>query len=136
MDPEPGEAWFEYLGRPDEGSRREAKDWAESRPPQIRRLCYRRPPGTAAVVNGRAAWLVGYAETDAEPGFWFSHTCPADDYDKAVRERFVVCAGHAAGDARECCDRCGRLTETEPFESWKGPLDICSECWSDAAMEE
>ena len=72
-----------------------AREWIESRPPEIRALIEQYPPGATIDHNGQPAYLLGYAEVDGpEPGLWFSLVDPAVDYERANRERFFVCAEH------------------------------------------
>jgi hypothetical protein len=83
--------WQHYLdGFDDPDRRRQAEEWYMSRPEPIRALVRRYPPGSHAVVHGRPAYVISYFEE----GLSMSHVDPSVDYDKAVAERFFVCADH------------------------------------------
>jgi hypothetical protein len=66
--------------------------WLASRPPEIRELAEAKPPGSWTMMGGRKAHLVSYALSTVGPGYHFSFTDPAVDYDAAVATRFFVCA--------------------------------------------
>lgn len=70
--------------------------WVEARPPEVRELCYRFPPGSEVSIRGRKAWLVGYADAQADSGagFLFSHVDPFADYERAIESKFFVCGSH------------------------------------------
>jgi hypothetical protein len=69
------------------------KEWIETRPPEIKALIVRFPPGTAITVNNQLLYVVGYAEGNGsnENSLIVSRTSPADDYDLAVATREYVC---------------------------------------------
>jgi hypothetical protein len=97
-------AWDQYLsGFDDPEKRKAALAWVESRPPEIRALIHRFPPGTTIRIDGKDAFVVSYASMkpnpDGEkpgPGMYFSSTNPAEDYQGALASRFFVCGEHLA----------------------------------------
>jgi hypothetical protein len=86
--------WDRYLASLDPGRREIALAWVDSRPPAVRALFRRFPPGSTFLMEGRTAYIVGVAETDDEPGMLLSYTNPAVDYDGAFASRFLVCGEH------------------------------------------
>ena len=89
--------WERYLASLGTGAlRAEAEAWADSRPPAIRDLCRRFPPGSRVAVDDRPpAHVIGYAEADdGTTGLWLTHLSPYDDYDAALAARFYLCAEH------------------------------------------
>lgn len=87
-------AWELYLDGFDDPERRQAAiDWVESRPPAVRDLCHRIPPGSVVVVEGKPAYVVSYAE-GKEPGIFLSRTDPRLDHETAFASRFFVCGSH------------------------------------------
>lgn len=82
-----------YLERLQPDAKRQAREWVESRPPEIRALCEAHPPGSVAAIHGRTAYLMGFTEGDP-PGLLFSYTDPAHDYEAAYASRFGVCGSH------------------------------------------
>jgi hypothetical protein len=68
--------------------------WMDSRPPEIRALLHRYPPGSTATIKGRTAFLLGYVQTTDEPGLYFSYIDPHQDYDAAAAAKFFVCGSH------------------------------------------
>jgi hypothetical protein len=86
--------WEQYLASLDADRRKEVLEWFQSRPPNVRALFRRFPPGSTFSLDGRTAYLVSIVETTDEPGMILSHVDPAEDYDKAVATRFFVCGDH------------------------------------------
>jgi hypothetical protein len=72
------------------------RKWLLSRPPHVRAVAEKFPPGTQAVIDGQAVWLVSYVETQSGGVMLrFSATNPAEDYDGAITsEPIYVCSEH------------------------------------------
>ncbi len=83
-----------WLAALSDENREAALAWVAARPSEIRALCQRFPPGTTAIIKGRLAYLIGYAETDGEPGFYFTHIDPEKDFERATAEKFFLCGHH------------------------------------------
>jgi hypothetical protein len=86
--------WEQYLASMDADRRGEVLGWFESRPPAVRALFRRFPPGSTFSIDGRTAHVVSVAETTDEPGMMLSYIDPAEDYDGALATRFFVCGDH------------------------------------------
>jgi hypothetical protein len=69
-------------------------EWFESRPPAVRALFRRFPPGSTFSIDGRTAFLISIVEMLNNLGMMMSYTDPAEDYDKAFATRFFVCWEH------------------------------------------
>jgi hypothetical protein len=70
----------------------ELEEWINSRPESIKALYKRFPVGTRLEIDGKLIFVVGYQETDREPGLLVSEIDPVAEYDKAIDARFFVCA--------------------------------------------
>lgn len=65
------------------------EEWLADRPPIIRELAYKYPPGTRFQRDGGIYWLVSYME---DGGIGVSQINPVDDYEGAVATKQEVCA--------------------------------------------
>jgi hypothetical protein len=86
--------WEQYLKSMDADRRKTVLEWSQSRPPAVRALFRRFPPGSTFLIDGRTAHVVSVAETTDEPGMMLSYIDPAEDYDGALATRFFVCGEH------------------------------------------
>jgi hypothetical protein len=86
--------WEHYLASLVADRREVVLEWFEGRPPKVRALFRRFPPGSTFSLDGRTAYVISVAETTDEPGMLLSYIDPAEDYDKAVASRFFVCGEH------------------------------------------
>ena len=62
--------------------------WLNSRPPIIRELANRFPPGFSFEKEGKTLYIVAYVE---DGGIEVSEINPDEDYDNAVNTRSYVC---------------------------------------------
>jgi hypothetical protein len=95
-------AWDDFLDGLDDPERRAAVvAWLEERPPSIRALVRRFPPGTRFVVPGKPspAYVMSYGEgeTGDATGLFLTDIDPSEDYDEAFASRYFVCVDHLPG---------------------------------------
>lgn len=70
----------------------EYKAWVDSRPQQVRKLCYEFPLGSKFIVPGKGTChLLGYTENDM---LILSPIDPTEYYDLAHLRKFYLCAEH------------------------------------------
>lgn len=80
----------------------EWREWYASRPPEIRQLIDRFPPGTVVKHKEETLYVMGYFETEGEPGVYITPINPSDDYEGAVAAKVFA---HAACLEGKCtCD--------------------------------
>jgi hypothetical protein len=63
-------------------------EWLNSRPPVIRELVCRFPPGISFKREGKTFYVVGYVE---DGGLEISDINPAEDYGNAVATKIYFC---------------------------------------------
>jgi hypothetical protein len=83
-----------YLAKLKPDDRREVLRWVESRPPKIRALCHRFPPGWWTMIKGRKVYVIGFAETADQPGVYWTYIDPRRDYEGAMAAKFFLCGAH------------------------------------------
>lgn len=64
------------------------QEWLESRPPIVRALAEKYPPGTAFNIHGRVMYVISYSEGG---GLSVTPVYPGDDYDLAMEQREPLC---------------------------------------------
>lgn len=64
------------------------EEWLIDRPPIVRELAYKYPPGTRFECGDEILWLVSYGE-DGSVGV--SHINPMEDYETAVATKQNLC---------------------------------------------
>jgi hypothetical protein len=71
----------------------ELRAWLATRPPAVRDVAFRYPPGSIIAIGDRTAYVMTYREyEDGTVGLGVSFTNPSRDYDAAFASRFAVCA--------------------------------------------
>ena len=65
--------------------------WLAERPESVRKLAEEFPINTTVLLDGDLAYIMGYTEGDE---LIFSFIDPRKNYEKAVAERFLLCAKH------------------------------------------
>ena len=69
------------------------RDWIEARPPNVRAVARRYPPGSTLDVDGRTAYVLSYEEyKDGSVGLGVSYLDPRFDYNRAMALKFHICA--------------------------------------------
>lgn len=86
--------WEQYLASLDADRREVVLEWFEGRPPKVRALFRRFPPGSTFLIDGRTAHVISVVEMLNELGIMMSYTDPAKDFDGAFATRFFVCWEH------------------------------------------
>jgi hypothetical protein len=86
--------WEEFLSNFSEIEQESIVAWVNSKPPDVRELAHRYPPSVKIRIKGKDYFVMGYRETDKEPGLLLTNINPSGDYDLAVKSSFFVCADH------------------------------------------
>jgi hypothetical protein len=88
--------WDQFLASfTDPEARDAALGWVNSRPPAVRDLVRRYPPGSLLMLQGRPAYVISYQEVaDGLPGLNVSYIDPSTDYDRAMASKLFICEEH------------------------------------------
>jgi hypothetical protein len=88
--------WDQFLAAFSDPEQRDATlAWVNSRPPAIRDLVHRHPPGSTFMLRGRPAYVISYQEVDdGPPGLNVSYIDPSTDYDRAMASKLFICGEH------------------------------------------
>jgi hypothetical protein len=78
--------------------------WLSTKPPLVREVARKFPPGSHAEIHGRTYWVIAYAQT-ADPTkvlLRFTPVNPNMDYEGAMAaEPIYICADHFATAPKE-----------------------------------
>ncbi len=69
------------------------EEWLKSRPPAVRALAEKYPPGTAFLIHGQPMYVFSYGEyKDGTTGIFVTPVWPGEDYEQAMEQRQPICA--------------------------------------------